>query len=85
MTALDFQALASHLTLTGGLMVVLLAVSFWRSHRTAFALTLLSLAAAFIALWPGLDAGPRAVTPLLMLDAYAAFFNGLFILIGAVT
>ena len=66
-------------------MVVLLAVSFWRSHRTAFALTLLSLAAAFIALWPGLGAGPRAVTPLLMLDAYAAFFNGLFILIGAVT
>ena len=85
MTALDFQALAPHLTLTGGLMVVLLAVSFWRSHRITFALTLLSLAAAFIALWPGLDAGPRAVTPLLMLDAYAAFFNGLFILIGAIT
>ena len=85
MTALDFQALAPHLTLTGGLLVVLLAVSFWRSHRITFALTLLSLAAAFIALWPGLDAGPRAVTPLLMLDAYAAFFNGLFILIGAVT
>lgn len=85
MTALDFQALAPHLTLTGGLMVVLLAVSFWRGHRTAFALTLLSFAAAFIALWPGLDASPREVTPLLMLDAYAAFFNGLFILIGAVT
>ena len=66
-------------------MVVLLAVSFWRGHRTAFALTLLSFAAAFIALWPGLDASPRAVTPLLMLDAYAAFFNALFILIGAVT
>ena len=85
MTALDFQALAPHLTLTGGLMVVLLAVSFWRGHRTTLALTLLSLAAAFIALWPGLDAGPREVTPLLMLDAYAAFFNALFILIGAVT
>ena len=85
MTALDFQALAPHLTLTGGLMVVLLAVSFWRGHRTAFALTLLSFVAAFIALWPGLDASPREVTPLLMLDAYAAFFNGLFILIGAVT
>ena len=66
-------------------MVVLLAVSFWRGHRTAFALTLLSFVAAFVALWPGLDAGPREVTPLLMLDAYAAFFNGLFILIGAVT
>ena len=66
-------------------MVVLLAVSFWRGHRTAFALTLLSFVAAFIALWPGLDASPREVTPLLMLDAYAAFFNGLFILIGAVT
>ncbi len=66
-------------------MVVLLAVSFWRGHRTTLALTLLSLAAAFIALWPGLDAGPREVTPLLVLDAYAAFFNALFILIGAVT
>lgn len=85
MTALDFQALAPHLTLTGGLLVVLLAVSFWRGHRTAFALTLLSFAAAFAALWPGLDASPRGVTPLLMLDAYAAFFNALFILIGAVT
>ena len=85
MTALDFQALAPHLTLTGGLMVVLLAVSFWRSHRATLALTLLSFAAAFVALWPGLDASPREVTPLLMLDAYAAFFNALFILIGAVT
>ena len=66
-------------------MVVLLAVSFWRSHRVTLALTLLSLAAAFIALWPGLDAGPREVTPLLVLDAYAAFFNALFIVIGAVT
>ena len=85
MTALDFQALAPHLALTGGLMVVVLAISFWRSHRTAFMLTLLSFAAAFIALWPGLDAAPRQVTPLLVLDAYAAFFNGLFILIGAAT
>lgn len=66
-------------------MVVLLAVSFWRSHSATLALTLLSLAAAFIALWPGLDAGPREVTPLLVLDAYAAFFNALFIVIGAVT
>ncbi|MCY3793243.1 MAG: NADH-quinone oxidoreductase subunit N [Gammaproteobacteria bacterium] len=85
MTALDFQALAPHLTLTGGLLVVLLAVSFWRSHRATLALTLLSFAAAFVALWPGLDASPREVTLLLMLDAYAAFFNALFILIGAVT
>ena len=85
MTALDFQALAPHLTLTGGLLVVLLAVSFWRGHRATLALSLLSFAAAFIALWPGLDAGPREVTPLLMLDAYAAFFNALFIVIGAVT
>ena len=85
MTALDFQALAPHLTLTGGLLVVLLAVSFWRGHRATLALTLLSFAAAFVALWPGLDASPREVTPLLMLDAYAAFFNALFILIGAVT
>ncbi len=85
MTALDFQALAPHLTLTAGLLVVVLAISFWRSHRTALTLTLLSFAAAFIALWPGLDAAPRQVTPLLVLDAYAAFFNGLFILIGAVT
>ena len=85
MTAADFQALAPHLTLAGALMVVVLAISFWRSHRTAFVLTLLSFAAAFIALWPGLDAAPRQVTPLLVLDAYAAFFNGLFIIIGAVT
>ena len=58
MTALDFQALAPHLTLTGGLLVVLLAVSFWRGHRATLALTLLSFAAAFVALWPASTPAP---------------------------
>ena len=85
MTALDFQALAPHLTLTGALLVILLVVSFRRSHRLTAALTLLSLAAALAVLPWGLSAGHREVTPLLLLDSYAAFFNGLFIVIAALT
>ena len=85
MTVLDFQALAPHLTLTGALLVILLVVSFRRSRRLTVGLTLLALAAAFAALPFGLSAGAREVTPLLLLDSYAAFFNGLFIIIAAVT
>ena len=85
MTALDFQALAPHLTLTGALLLILLVVSFRRSHRLTAALTLLALVAAFAALPFGLSAGAKEVTPLLLLDSYAAFFNGLFIIIAAVT
>ena len=84
-TALDFQALAPHLILTAALMVILLVVSFRRDHRLTAALTLLSLAVALAALPWGLSAGARAVTPLLLLDAYAAFFNGLFLIVAAVT
>ena len=85
MTVLDFQALAPHLTLTGALLVIVLVVSFRRSHGLTAALTLLALAAAFAALPFGLSAGAREVTPLLLLDSYAAFFNGLFIIIAAAT
>ena len=85
MTGLDYQALAPHLTLTAGVLLVLLVVSFRRSHRLTAALAGLVLAAAFAALPFGLQSGAREVTPLLMLDSYAAFFNGLFIIIAAVT
>ena len=85
MTGLDYQALAPHLTLTAGVLLVLLVVSFRRSHRLTATLAGLVLAAAFAALPFGLLNGAREVTPLLMLDSYAAFFNGLFIIIAAVT
>lgn len=85
MTGLDYQALAPYLTLTAGVLLVLLVVSFRRSHRLTAALAGLVLAAAFAALPFGLQSGAREVTPLLMLDSYAAFFNGLFIIIAAVT
>ena len=85
MTGLDYQALAPHLTLTAGVLLVLLVVSFRRSHRLTATLAGLVLAAAFAALPFGLLSGAREVTPLLMLDSYAAFFNGLFIIIAAVT
>lgn len=85
MNALDFQALAPHLTLSVALLAVMLVISFRRSHRVAAWLTVLSLAAVLLALPIGLDAGARQVTPLLMLDGYAAFLNGLFVLIALVT
>ncbi len=85
MTALDYQALAPHLTLTVALMILVLVVSFWRGHRATAALSALALIATFAALPFGLGAGPREVTPLMMLDSYAAFFNGLIIISALVT
>jgi NADH-quinone oxidoreductase subunit N len=85
MTSMDYLAIAPHITLTVSILIVMLVVGFWRNHRLTMALTVLGFIATFIALFPALDASPRAVTPLIQLDSFAAFFNAMFLIIAAVT
>ncbi len=85
MTSMDVLAMAPYLTLTASILIVMLVVGFWRNHRLTMVLTVLGFVATFVALFPALDASPRAVTPLMQLDSFAAFFNAMFLIIAAVT
>ena len=65
--------------------LLVLLISFRRSHFAAAAITLAGLALAFAATcWrPSTDA--QQVTQLLLMDGYAAFFNGLILAAAAAT
>ena len=84
MSSADFLALAPHITLTAGVLLLVLVVSFWRSHRLAMLLALVAFAAAFYALFPAMGA-TREVTPLFVFDGFAAFFDALILISAAVT
>ena len=85
MTFADYLAIAPHITLTCVIVVLLLAVSFVRNHALIAALTIIGLLATLVAIVPSLAEVPRAVTPLIVVDHYATFFNVLFVLAGIVT
>ena len=79
MTSSDLLAILPLVILAATAVALLLLIAFFRHHRLAAGLALFGLAAAFVALLalpPGL---PRAVTPLLVWDSYAAFFTGLIV------
>ena len=80
---MDYLAIAPHLTLTSSILILMLFVGFWRHHLATMVLTVVGFVATFIALFPALDASPRAVTPLMQLDSFAAFFNAMFLIIAA--
>lgn len=79
MTATDFLALLPLLIVAATALAVMAAVAIRRSHTVSAAITLLGLAAAFLALWPAAGAAPRQVTGLLVVDSFALFFMGLVI------
>ena len=79
MTPADFTALLPLLILAGAAIVVLLAITFVRSHRLTAGLTLAGLALAFAALPFAASVAPRAVTPLVEVDGFTIFFDGLLI------
>ena len=85
MNAAAWSALLPYLVLTGSLLVVLLAVSFRRSHALALWLTLAALAATLASLPASTAAGAQNIDGFLTIDAFANFFNGLFLLAGIVT
>ena len=85
MSILDYQALAPLISLAGAIMLIVLVVSFWRSHLLAMVLTVAGFAAAFAALFPAMQTASWAVTPLYVFDGFAAFFDGLMLVAAAVT
>jgi len=75
---MDLAALAPLATLAGAAIVVVLAISFARGHRLAFALTLAGLAAS--AAWlPAVWRDAPWSSTLLVVDRYALFYIGLLL------
>ncbi|MEQ8859779.1 MAG: NADH-quinone oxidoreductase subunit N [Pseudomonadales bacterium] len=80
MSGADFQALAVHLTLGVAVVVLMLTVSFRRSHGVAAGVTLVALVAALAAIGVAAPVAPRTVTPLLVVDGFGLYFAALFLL-----
>jgi NADH-quinone oxidoreductase subunit N len=74
----DFIVLAPLLATALASLAVLLLAAYRRRHRLSAALTVLGFAAACSTLFWASGFTPRRVTPLLLIDAYALFFMGLF-------
>ena len=79
MTVADLGAILPLLVLSGAIVVLMLAIAFFRSHFLAFVLSLAGLALAFGTLFVVPWGAPRQVTPLLVVDGYSLFFQGLIL------
>ncbi len=79
MMSADFLALLPLLILAGAAVAVLLGITIVRNHQLTAGLTLGGLALSFAALPVAAGGGPRAVTPLLEMDGFAFFFDGLLL------
>lgn len=85
MNAADFAALAPHLVLAGGIVLVLLVISFLRRPDGAYVLSVVILAATLAILLQGLDQPSEAVSNLLVVDGYARFLSALFVVAALTT
>ena len=85
MSGQDFLALSPYVIITVGILVQLLVVSFRRGRTISMVTGVLVLVVTLGSLPLGLGAGPVVVTEFLHLDAYAAYFNGLFLVAAIVT
>jgi NADH-quinone oxidoreductase subunit N len=81
----EYMAILPHITLTGVIVVLLLFVSFIRNHALIAGLTLIGLVATLLTIEPSLAVLPQQVTPLILVDRYAAYFEALFLLAAIVT
>ncbi len=80
MTSNDFQSLMPLIILAGGSILVMLLVAIVRNHLLTFIGSLLTLAAAFIALFPALSIGTWEVSTLFTIDGFGIFYLALVIL-----
>ena len=85
MSAAEVWALAPYLALSGGIVLLLLAVAALRSHQVAFwgAIATLVVPLAFVP--PALGVGTQIVDTVLEVDGYALFFFVLFSLAAIAT
>lgn len=79
MSSADFRALVPILITACSGVLLMVVVAFWRNQKVAFALSLISLAAAFGSIFVALPEAPRAVTTLVQIDFYSLFFTGLIL------
>lgn len=77
MTFADLLPLLPIIIVAACAVVVMLQAAFHRSHALAAGLTVLGLALALATLPLAAGHGPRQITPLIIVDAYAVFFTGL--------
>ncbi len=85
MTTQDFAAIAPHLVLTTGILVILLIVSFWRRPALIAAATIITLVATLVTTITGSDNLPHVIDDFLIVDQISTFMNVLFILAALVT
>ncbi len=85
MTATDLAAILPLLVLAATVLVVMTAIAVRRHHGTTVTLTLLGMAAALATLPWAAAAAPRSVTPLLVVDRFALFYEGLIVAGAIVT
>jgi NADH-quinone oxidoreductase subunit N len=85
MTVVDFQALSPLLVLSGGAVVLMLQIAFWRRVGVTAILTTLVLAFAAVSCIHAGQITPQQVTPLLLADRYALLFCVLFCVAAAGT
>jgi NADH-quinone oxidoreductase subunit N len=83
MTMTDVSTLLPFITLGSTILVVMLAISFYRNHRLAAILSLAGLILSFATLTVSTQNVPRQITPLVIMDDFAIYFTGL-ILLGAI-
>ena len=74
MTNADFIALAPMIAIGLASIVVLLQISFIRSHKAAFILVALGHIISFALLPKAWAIAPHKIAPLLIIDRYSLFF-----------
>jgi NADH-quinone oxidoreductase subunit N len=84
MSTQDFQSLLPLLILAASSVLLLLVIVVRRNHRLTYYLTLMALAAAFVASLVPVDLTPKAVGSLLMIDRFGLFYSALLNAAGLV-
>ena len=85
MTLLQAQALLPYLVLAGGIVLLLVLVAWANSEAMAFGGALCVLIATLMALPKAWGAGSQAVDGFMVVDGFALFFFGLFVLAAVAT
>ena len=77
--ARDIIALLPVLVISATAVLVMMGISWKRSHVLAAGLTFVGLAGAFLSIFAAVPLAPRQVTSLLLVDPFALFYMGLII------
>jgi NADH-quinone oxidoreductase subunit N len=80
MNATDIYTLLPFIVLASTVLVVMLAISFYRNHRLTVFLSLAGLLLSMVTLPLILPNIPRQITPLVIVDDFAIYFTGLILL-----